>query len=121
MGLPHATIVMSVEIAGSGMTIKRELENGFFQRVEMPLPALLTMQSGSNKLRYATLMGIKKAKSKEVRKVTAGDLGGLSKPTVETVRMYLPERSKQSQLFDGNAKEAAAKLVEKLKFEARVL
>jgi electron transfer flavoprotein beta subunit len=121
MGLPHATIIMSVEISGGSMRVKRELEDGYFQYVEMPLPALLTMQSGSNKLRYATLMGIKKAKTKEVRKVSATELGGVPEPVVRTVRMFLPERSKQSQIFEGDPRQAAAKLVEKLKFEARVL
>ena len=59
----------------AGISVKRELEDGWFQNIEMPLPALLTIQSGSNKLRYATLMGIKKAKTKEVRRVSAADLG----------------------------------------------
>ncbi len=121
MGVPCATIVMSVEIAGNTMKIKRELENGYFQNVEMPLPALLTMQSGSNKLRYATLMGIKKAKTKEVRKVDAAELGGVPTPVIHIEALYIPERSKKSQIFDGTPKDAAAKLVEKLKFEARVI
>jgi electron transfer flavoprotein beta subunit len=121
MGLPHATIVMSVDVSGAGLKVKRELENGYFQHVEMPLPALLTMQSGSNKLRYATLMGIKKAKTKEVRKLTAVDLGGLPEPAVKITRLSLPQKSKQSQIFEGDPRQAAAKLVEKLKFEARVL
>src|SRR5215475_12425731 len=64
LGLPHASIIMHVEPTGSGLKVKRELEDGWFQHVEMPLPALLTIQSGGNKLRYATLMGIKKAKTK---------------------------------------------------------
>ena len=121
MGLPSATIVMSVDVHASGIKVKRELENGWFQYVEMPLPALLTMQSGSNKLRYATLMGIKKAKSKEIRRLTAAELGGITAPSIQLDRIYLPERSKKSQLFDGPPKQAAAQLVEKLKFEARVL
>ena len=79
------------------------------------------MQSGSNKLRYATLMGIKKAKSKEIKRLTAAELGGMSAASVKNGRIYLPERSKKSQIFDGPPKESAAKLVEKLKFEARVL
>ncbi len=66
MGLPHATIIMNIEADGSGIKVKRELEDGWFQQVEMPLPALLTIQSGATKLRYATLMGIKKAKTKEI-------------------------------------------------------
>ena len=52
------------------MRVKRELEGGWFQWVEMPLPALLTIQSGINQLRYATLKGIMAAKKKEIRKVT---------------------------------------------------
>ncbi len=121
MGLPSATIIMSVEVSGAAIKVKRELENGWFQHVEMPLPALLTMQSGSNKLRYATLMGIKKAKSKEIKRLTAGELGGIAAPSIQLQRIYLPERTKKGQIFDGPAKEAAAQLIEKLRFEARVL
>ena len=121
LGLPHATIIMQVEKTDAGIRVKRELEDGWFQNVEIPLPALLTIQSGINKLRYATLMGIKKAKTKEVRRLTAAELGGAAAATVRMERLYLPERSKQTQLFDGSPKEAAAKLVEKLKFEARIL
>src|SRR5215472_10193271 len=78
LGVPHATIVMEVEKSDGSIRVKRELEDGWFQHVEMPLPALLTIQSGINKLRYATLMGIKKAKSKEVRTVSASNLGAAS-------------------------------------------
>ena len=121
LGLPHATIIMEVEVNNSRMRVKRELENGYFQHVEMPLPALLTIQSGISKLRYATLMGIKKAKTKEVKKLTAAELGADSQKLTEVVKISIPERTKQTQMFTGNAKESAAKLVEKLKFEARVL
>jgi electron transfer flavoprotein beta subunit len=121
LGLPHATIIMQVEKVDSGIRVKRELEDGWFQHVEMPLPALLTIQSGFSKLRYATLMGIKKAKSKEIRRVTAAGLGKPGTPSILLDRVYLPERTKHTELFDGPPKEAARKLVEKLKFEARVL
>jgi electron transfer flavoprotein beta subunit len=111
-----------VEKQDGAIRVKRELEDGWFQHVEMPLPALLTIQSGINKLRYATLMGIKKSKNKEIRKVAAAGLGASSAaPSIQLSRVYLPARSKQTQLFDGSPKEAAAKLVEKLKFEARVI
>src|SRR5579863_337466 len=75
MGLPHATIIMQVEKQDVGIRVKRELEDGWFQHVEIGLPALLTIQSGINKLRYATLMGIKKAKTKEIRRLSASGLG----------------------------------------------
>ena len=122
LGLPHATIIMEVEKQDGGIRVKRELENGWFQHVEMPLPALLTIQSGISKLRYATLMGIKKAKTKEIKRLTPGDLnlpGG--EPSVVFDRVYLPERTKRTQIFDGAPAEAARQLVEKLKFEARVI
>jgi len=121
LGLPHATIIMQVEVQSSGIRVKRELEDGWFQHVEMPLPALLTIQSGISKLRYATLMGIKKAKSKEIKRLTAAELGAAAAPSIEMSRIYVPSRAKQAQIFEGNPKEAAAKLVEKLKFEARVI
>ncbi len=121
MGLPHATIVMNIEAEGSTIKVKRELEDGWFQQVEMPLPALLTIQSGATKLRYATLMGIKKAKTKEVKRISAAELSVTSGTSIRVERVYTPEKTKRSQIFDGPAKEAAAKLVEKLRFEARVL
>ncbi|MGA3016049.1 MAG: electron transfer flavoprotein subunit beta/FixA family protein [Bryobacteraceae bacterium] len=122
LGVPHATIIMKVEKSDTGIRVKRELEDGWFQFVDMPLPALLSIQSGFSKLRYATLMGIKKAKSKEIRRVTAADLGAASAaPTIAFDRVYLPERTKRTQLFEGSPKQAAAQLVEKLKFEARVI
>jgi electron transfer flavoprotein beta subunit len=119
LGIPHATIIMEVETHAGGIRVKRELEDGWFQWVELPLPALLTIQSGSSQLRYATLMGIKKAKSKEVRRITPAGL-----PTASTVsldRVYLPERRKQAQLLHGSAREAAARLAEILKFEVRAI
>src|ERR1700682_5738757 len=121
LGLPHGTIIMQVEKQGRGIRVKRELEDGWFQNVEMPLPAVLTIQSGINKLRYATLMGIKKAKTKEIKRQTTGDLGVTATPTAVISRVYLPQRTKQTQMLEGTAKEAAAKLVEKLKFEVRVI
>jgi electron transfer flavoprotein beta subunit len=121
LGLPHGTIIMAVEKTDGGIRVKRELEDGWFQNVEMPLPAVLTIQSGINKLRYATLMGIKKAKTKEIKRLTTGDLGVTATPTAVISRVYLPQRTKQTQMLEGTAKEAAAKLVEKLKFEVRVI
>jgi len=120
--LPHATIIMEVDVTSGGIKVKRELENGWFQHVEMPLPALLTIQSGISKLRYATLMGIKKAKSKEVKRLAAAELA-ITPPAASVTldRVYLPERTKRTQLFEGDPKQAAAQLVEKLKFEARVI
>ena len=118
LGIPHATIIMQVEVVDGGLKVKRELEDGWFQHVEMPLPALLTIQSGGNKLRYATLMGIKKAKTKETATVAASAAGAKA---VTLDRVYLPEKQKKTQMLTGTPAEVATQLVEKLKFEVRVL
>jgi electron transfer flavoprotein beta subunit len=121
LGLPHASLILHVEKTEQGLTVKRELEEGWFQTIELPLPAALTIQSGGNKLRYATLMGIKKAKTKEVRRVTAQELGVTSERVVTLERISIPQKQRSTQILSGSPKEAAAALAEKLKFEARVL
>jgi electron transfer flavoprotein beta subunit len=121
MGYAHATIVMEVEPQDKTVRVKHELEDGWFQNVVLPLPVVLTIQSGIKKLRYATLMGIKKAKTKEVKTVSARELGADLSSQARMERVFLPARSKQTQILSGDAKQVAHQLVEKLKFEARVL
>jgi len=126
LGLPHATLILHVELQGADspqaqIKVKRELEEGWFQQIEMPLPAVLTIQSGGNKLRYATLMGIKRAKTKEVRQLAAAELVPSGEAIAILDRVTLPHKQKSTQILPGSPKEAAAALVEKLKFEVRVL
>lgn len=121
LGYAHATIVMEVEPQGNMVRVKRELEDGWFQNVTMPLPAVLTIQSGIKKLRYATLMGIKKAKTKEVKLIPSAALSADGPAGEVMEKVYPPHRSKQTQILSGDAKQVAHELVEKLKFEARVL
>jgi electron transfer flavoprotein beta subunit len=118
LGIPHSTIIMEVQIEGDRLRVKRELEGGWFQWIAMPLPALLTIQSGINQLRYATLKGIMAAKKKEIKKVALP--AGL-KPAQEIVSLSLPVRSKKTQMIDGAPAEAAKDLVRRLREEARVL
>jgi electron transfer flavoprotein beta subunit len=121
LGLPHATIIMRVEKLDGAIRVKRELEEGWFEQVEIPLPALLTIQSGITKLRYATLMGIKKAKTKEIRRLTAAELGATPALAIEISRVYVPQKTKQTEILGGSVRQAAALLVERLRFGARVL
>ncbi|MBV9304606.1 MAG: electron transfer flavoprotein subunit beta/FixA family protein, partial [Acidobacteriaceae bacterium] len=121
LGYAHATIVMEVEPEGDKVRVKRELEDGWYQYVTLPLPVVLTIQSGIKKLRYATLMGIKKAKTKEVRTVSVADLGSGMESQAMTEQIYLPPKNKGIQMLSGEPRAIAQQLVEKLKFEARVL
>ena len=121
LGRPHATIIMAIEVTDSRMKLKRELEAGWFLWVELPLPAVLSIQSGINKPRYATLKGIMAAKKKEITTVQRASLGVPDAPTQHVERIYVPHKAKQTEFITGQPKEIAAKLVEKLKHEARVL
>jgi len=118
LGIPHATIIMAIEKADATLRVKRELEGGWFQWVTLPMPALLTIQSGINQLRYATLKGIMAAKKKEIRKV-APPAPPSSGPRI--TRLYFPEKGKQTQLIAGTPAEAARELVKRLREEARAL
>jgi electron transfer flavoprotein beta subunit len=119
---PHATIIMQIEKNEGGIRVKRELEAGYFQFVDMPLPAVLTIQSGINKLRYATLIGIKQAKNKPLRKVSMADVQPAVSANLQKIeRLYVPEKTKNTEYLEGPVAEVVKKLVDKLRNEVRVL
>ncbi len=118
LGMPHATIIMAVEKSDSGLRVKRELEGGWFQWMSLPLPALLTIQSGINQLRYATLKGIMAAKKKEIRKAAPA---GSATPSQRILSVSFPEKGKKTQMIGGSPSEAAKTLIQKLRDEARVI
>lgn len=118
LGIPHSTIIMEVQIADGRLRAKRELEGGWFQYVSMPLPALLTIQSGINQLRYATLKGIMAAKKKDLRVVTpAAPVAS----RISVLSLSVPQKSKQTAMIGGSPAEAAKELVRRLREEARAL
>ena len=123
LGIPHATIIIGIEKADSGgLKLKRELEAGHYQHIEMAMPAVLTIQSGINKLRYATLIGIKQAKMKPLKKVSWADVESKLSPHMQKIeRLYVPGRQKETRKMEGPAAEVAKKVVEYLRNDARAL
>jgi electron transfer flavoprotein beta subunit len=122
LGWPHATIIMEIQKSDSGIKVKRELESGFFQHVNLPLPAVLTIQSGINKLRYATLLGIKQAKNKPLRKVTMDEVkSALGQNLQKIEKLYVPQKTKKTEMLEGSPGEIAKKLVDKLRNDVRVI
>jgi electron transfer flavoprotein beta subunit len=116
LAIPHATIIMEVQVGEGEVRVKRELEGGWFQHVTLPLPALLTIQSGINQLRYATLKGIMAAKKKEIRRVAPA--AGAATQTIAA--LYAPQKSKQTAMIQGTPADAARDLVARLR-DARCL
>jgi electron transfer flavoprotein beta subunit len=122
LGMSHATIIMDVQVQDGTLRVKRELESGWFQWVAMPLPAVLTIQSGINQLRYATLKGIMAAKKKEIRTVAAATSGAAAAGAKQQiVNLYVPEKRKQTRQLTGTPAEVARDLVKALRDEARVI
>jgi len=121
LGVPHATIIMQIDAQGGALRVKRELEAGWFQWVELPMPAVLTIQSGINKVRYATLKGIMAAKKKEIATIARESLGVTHEATQHIERIYVPTKTKKTEFITGTPKEVAVKLIEKLRHEARVI
>ncbi|HEX3128810.1 MAG TPA: electron transfer flavoprotein subunit beta/FixA family protein, partial [Thermoanaerobaculia bacterium] len=129
LGWPHVWLVMGVELEEGGKSLKvtREMESGVNEISRVPVPAVLEIQAGINHPRYASLKGIMAAKKKEIAPVSAADLGldpgrvGAAGSRVEIVSVAFPDSGSGAQMLEGDAKTAAAKLVEKLQKEARVL
>lgn len=118
LALSHATIIMDVQVEGAALRVKRELEGGWFQWVGMPLPAVLTIQSGINQLRYATLKGIMAAKKREIRKALPS---APVKSRQRIARLYAPEKTKRTVMIGGSAADAAKELVRCLREDVRAI
>ena len=113
---------MQIEKTENGIRVKRELEAGYFQFVDMPTPAVLTIQSGINKLRYATLIGIKQAKNKPLRKVNLAEVQAAMGGNLQKIeKLYIPQKTKKTERMDGPPGEIAKKLVDKMRNELRVI
>ncbi len=125
LSIPHATIVMKIEAEPEANRLRalREMENGRFQWLELPLPALLSIQAGSSPVRYASLKGIMQARKKEIRTLSPEELGveATAVPELEIVRLYQKKEERKAELLEGETGAVVEQLVEKLQKEAKVL
>ena len=123
LGMAHATLVMETDVQDGKIKVKRELEGGWFQSVELPLPAVLTIQSGLNQIRYATIKGIMAAKRKEIKEIAISDLGvsDADASGIQMHKIYVPVKTKETVVLEGDTADIVSKLIDKLKNEAKVL
>ena len=107
LGLPHAAVVLETEWdGGARLTATRELEGGVRHRFELPAPVLLTMQTGGNRPRYATMRMIKQAKQKTIAVLDGADVG-LDQAGARLRRLSVPVKSGQAEMLEGGAAEVA--------------
>jgi electron transfer flavoprotein beta subunit len=122
LGLPRVAVVKALDYdaeAGAA-TVERELEGGLVELLRVRLPALLTIQTGINEPRYATLRAIKQAKEKPLDVVGLGELG-LDSGVVDAAagsrvrQVAHPDTGEGAEMLDGSPSELAARIAEIVK------
>lgn len=121
MNLSHASLVMGTEIQDdNSIRVKRELEGGWFQWTDLSLPTSLTIQSGINKPRYSSLRGIMMMKKKPIDVKSAEDLGFSAQQKSKVVKMYIPEKIKETVYIEGSVNEIVDQLMDKFANEIKI-
>ncbi len=121
LGIPHATMVKKIELTEDQVRVNRELEGGLEEIVEVKLPALLTIQTGINEPRYVSIMGIRRARKKEIKVLGLSDLGlkedevGESGSWITVERMFVPPVEKEVEILEGTSDEVTSKITEILR------
>jgi len=116
-----ATLVMATELNGDKIRVKRELESGWYQWITLPLPAALTIQSGINQPRYASLKGIMGAKKKEIKSFDKQELMSGVEALQVMDKIYVQKKAKRTEMIEGNVDQMVSRLVEILKNDVKVL
>jgi electron transfer flavoprotein beta subunit len=118
LGIVQAQMVKKVEIGEESLLVHRELEGGLEEATELPMPALLAIQTGINEPRYVSIMGIRKARKKEITVMGLDDLGltgadvGEAGSWIRIQRVYTPPVEKEPEILSGRPEEVAGRLVE---------
>jgi electron transfer flavoprotein beta subunit len=109
LDLPRAAVVTKLELGSGSATVHRELEGGLVDVVEVDTPAVLTIQTGINEPRYATLRAIKQAEQEEIELREPGDLGT---PAARVRRMFVPPKGEGAEILDGDPAAIASRIKE---------
>jgi electron transfer flavoprotein beta subunit len=109
------------------LRVERELENNEIQVVDLTLPAVVTVQTGINTPRYASLKGIMAAKKKPVATLGLSELGldpgevGGAGARLKTLSLEPPPKGKGAEILTGSPDEIAKALVGRIREKTGVL
>ncbi len=118
LGIPHATLVTNMEIGDKRVKIKRELEGGLEEALDVETPAVFTIQSGINEPRYVSIMGIRKVAKKEIGKKDLGAIGlapdqaGAAGSFIAVEKIFTPPVGEGAQMLQGSPDEVATKVAD---------
>ena len=127
LGIPHVTMVTKVDIQGKLAKVRRELEGGLEEELEVELPALFTIQTGINEPRYVSIMGIRKARGKEIRELMVKDLEltedevGQKGSQIHLEKVFLPPVEKEAEIIQGDPSQISERLLEIIKEKGGVI
>ena len=127
MGVPHATGAMKIEKIDGGVRVARELEGDKREIVELPLPCVVTVQTGINEPRYASIKGIMAAKRKEMKAPTPADLGidpsavGKAGSRLRFFDLAVPEKKEGGEVLTGTTGEIVTELVKRIRENTGVI
>jgi electron transfer flavoprotein beta subunit len=117
LGIPHAAMVAKVDLKDGRADVHRELEGGLLEALDIQLPAVLTVQTGINEPRYASMLGIKRASSKPLDVQSLSDLNLTDAPERKMFveELSVPPPRKLAEILEGTPEEAASKLASIIK------
>ncbi|MEJ2667423.1 MAG: electron transfer flavoprotein subunit beta/FixA family protein [Deinococcales bacterium] len=119
LGWPLSDWTTELTLEDGALRARHDTDDGS-ERLEMPLPAVVTTQQGLNEPRYPTLPNIMKAKRKELAKRSLDELGA-PQPKSVTLRQEIQTRERLGNIVEGDGGDAARELVRLLADEAKVL
>ncbi|MFQ5768179.1 MAG: electron transfer flavoprotein subunit beta/FixA family protein [Acidobacteriota bacterium] len=121
LNLPHASGVMKLETGAEGLEVERELEGDRREVLQLPLPAVVSVQTGINEPRYASIKGIMAAKRKEMKVLAPQDIGlspeqvGHAGSKIEFFDLKVPPRETSCEILSGSTGEVAEELVRRIR------
>ena len=116
LNMSTATLVIETDINQSKIRVKRELESGWFQWVELASPSSISIQSGINQPRYPSLKGIMGAKKKEIKVISAPQVE--KKQSIN--KIFVPKKSKETEFIETDIDSTVERIVDILKTEVKV-
>jgi len=115
LSLPYASLVVGIEIEDGKIIVNRELESNTQEKLELPLPAVITIQTGINDPRYVSIMGIRKVRNIEIKETDVEKLGlsedeiGAEGSIMESIKLSLPVVGEGAEILTGSLNEICEK------------
>ena len=115
LALPYASLAVGIELEDNQAVVLRELEANTQEKVELPLPGVITVQTGINVPRYVSIMGIRKVRKIEIQETDAEDLGlsdeqiGEAASSIASMTLKTPPLGGGAEILEGSLNEICEK------------